>query len=162
MARGRKAAANKKAAAVRAKVTTKETLKAVEAVETVETAAEVKEEKVVDTKVEKSAEPVKAVEAATTEKVENAEEAAKAEAPVDAVKKAPAKKAAIKEEFFLQFGGNEVSQADVIKKVKENWTKVQKKKIKDIKTISVYLQPENGCAYYVINGEGAEDYKVEL
>lgn len=144
MARGRKAAANKKAAAVRAKVTTKETVEAVEAVETVETATEVKEEKVIETK------------------VENAEEAAKAEAPVDAVKKAPTKKAAIKEEFFLQFGGDEVSQADVIKKVKENWTKVQKKKIKDIKTISVYLQPENGCAYYVINGEGTEDYKVEL
>ena len=48
------------------------------------------------------------------------------------------------------------------KKVKENWTKVQKNKIKDIKTIKVFLQPENSCAYYTINDEGNDSYKIEL
>ena len=54
-------------------------------------------------------------------------------------------------------------QAKVFKKkVKENWTKVQKNKIKDIKTIKVFLQPENSCAYYTINDEGNDSYKIEL
>ena len=51
---------------------------------------------------------------------------------------------------------------DLKKKVKENWTKVQKNKIKDIKTIKVFLQPENSCAYYTINDEGNDSYKIEL
>ena len=51
---------------------------------------------------------------------------------------------------------------EIEKKVKENWTKVQKNKIKDIKTIKVFLQPENSCAYYTINDEGNDSYKIEL
>lgn len=132
----------KNAAAATKAVKTKETAKAeakaveVKAAEKVETAAKA------ETAAEEAAEVVKTVE--------------------KEAKKAPAKKAAVKEEFFLQFGGSEISQSDIMKKVKENWTKVQKKKIKDIKTISVYLVPENGCAYYAVNGEGSDDYKVEL
>lgn len=133
----------------------KSTKKAAEAVKP--TAAEVVEtvkEAVTETaekaaaKVEKAAETVK--KAAETKKDETKE------------KKAPARKAAVKEEFFLQFNGKEISQADVMKKVKENWTKVQKKKIKDIKSVSIYMVPESGYAYYVINGEGGDDYRVEL
>lgn len=147
----RKAAAAKKAA-VQSKEAVKETVKVEETVAAKADETVVKAEETVA----KTAEPVKEETVETVEAVK--EEAAKTET----VKKAPAKKTAIKEELILQFGGNEISQADIIKKVKENWTKVQKNKIKDIKTISVYLQPENGCAYYVINGEGADDYKVEL
>ena len=52
--------------------------------------------------------------------------------------------------------------AEKAAEVKENWTKVQKNKIKDIKTIKVFLQPENSCAYYTINDEGNDSYKIEL
>ena len=55
-----------------------------------------------------------------------------------------------------------ITQEEIKKKVKENWTKVQKNKIKDIKTIKVFLQPENSCAYYTINDEGNDSYKIEL
>ena len=102
-----------------------------------ETAASVKEEKAV---------PVKK------------EAAEKAEQP----KKAPGRKAAVKEEFVLEFAGKQITQDEIRKKVKENWTKVQKNKIKDIKTIKVFLQPENSCAYYTINDEGNDSYKIEL
>ena len=71
-------------------------------------------------------------------------------------------KAAVKEEFVLEFAGKQITQEEIKKKVKENWTKVQKNKIKDIKTIKVFLQPENSCAYYTINDEGNDSYKIEL
>ncbi len=31
-----------------------------------------------------------------------------------------------------------------------------------VKTIDVYVKPEEGVAYYVVNGEGSADFKVEL
>ena len=30
------------------------------------------------------------------------------------------------------------------------------------KTVSVYIKPEEGVAYYTVKGVGSEDYKVEL
>lgn len=117
-----------------------------------------KEAKAVET-----AEAVKAEETAASVKEETAvpvkkEAAEKAEQP----KKAPGRKAAVKEEFVLEFAGKQITQDEIRKKVKENWTKVQKNKIKDIKTIKVFLQPENSCAYYTINDEGNDSYKIEL
>ena len=32
----------------------------------------------------------------------------------------------------------------------------------EIKTIEVYVKPEENVAYYVVNGEGSDDYKVTL
>ena len=81
---------------------------------------------------------------------------------VTAVEKVAEKAAAVKEEFVLEFAGKQITQEEIKKKVKENWTKVQKNKIKDIKTIKVFLQPENSCAYYTINDEGNDSYKIEL
>ena len=111
-----------------------------------EKAAEVKE--AVKEKVAEVKETTKAAKAETAEKAEP--------------KKTPGRKAAVKEEFVLEFAGKQITQEEIKKKVKENWTKVQKNKIKDIKTIKVFLQPENSCAYYTINDEGNDSYKIEL
>lgn len=108
---------------------------------------------------EETAEKVTAVEKVA----EKAAKAAKAETAEKAEpKKTPGRKAAVKEEFVLEFAGKQITQEEIKKKVKENWTKVQKNKIKDIKTIKVFLQPENSCAYYTINDEGNDSYKIEL
>ena len=32
----------------------------------------------------------------------------------------------------------------------------------EIKTMDVYVKPEEGVAYYAVNGEGSGDYKIEL
>ena len=112
-------------------------------------AAEVKE--AVKEKVAEVKETTKAAKAAKAETAEKAEP-----------KKTPGRKAAVKEEFVLEFAGKQITQEEIKKKVKENWTKVQKNKIKDIKTIKVFLQPENSCAYYTINDEGNDSYKIEL
>ena len=103
---------------------------------------------------EKVAEVKETTKAAKAAKAETAEKAEP--------KKTPGRKAAVKEEFVLEFAGKQITQEEIKKKVKENWTKVQKNKIKDIKTIKVFLQPENRCAYYTINDEGNDSYKIEL
>ena len=142
------AAVNKEAAKKEVKTTVaEETAEKVTAVEKVaEKAAEVKE-----AVKEKVAEVKETTKAAKAETAENAEP-----------KKTPGRKAAVKEEFVLEFDGKQITQEEIKKKVKENWTKVQKNKIKDIKTIKVFLQPENSCAYYTINDEGNDSYKIEL
>ena len=123
------AAVNKEAAKKEVKTTVaEETAEKVTAVEKVaEKAAEVKE--AVKEKVAEVKETTKAAKAETAEKAEP--------------KKTPGRKAAVKEEFVLEFAGKQITQEEIKKKVKENWTKVQKNKIKDIKTIKVFLQPEN-------------------
>ena len=68
----------------------------------------------------------------------------------------------VKDQIYSALAGKQITQEEIKKKVKENWTKVQKNKIKDIKTIKVFLQPENSCAYYTINDEGNDSYKIEL
>ena len=142
------AAVNKEAAKKEVKTTVaEETAEKVTAVEKVaEKAAEVKE--AVKEKVAEVKETTKAAKAETAEKAEP--------------KKTPGRIAAVKEEFVLEFAGKQITQEEIKKKVKENWTKVQKNKIKDIKTIKVFLQPENSCAYYTINDEGNDSYKIEL
>ena len=142
------AAVNKEAAKKEVKTTVaEETAEKVTAVEKVaEKAAEVKE--AVKEKVAEVKETTKAAKAETAEKAEP--------------KKTPGRKAAVKEEFVLEFAGKQITQEEIKKKVKENWTQVQKNKIKDIKTIKVFLQPENSCAYYTINDEGNDSYKIEL
>lgn len=89
---------------------------------------------------------------------------AKAEAPA---KKAPAKKAAPKKtapkktapkkpaavetkvNFFVEFGGVQVSIDEVVNNVKATYGK-------DAKEIAVYLKPEESKAYFVADGEEKE------
>lgn len=77
-----------------------------------------------------------------------------------AAKKAPAKKAALKETVVLQYAGKEIEYTDVMKKVKEYWTKKLKNKVGDMKSVTVYLKPEEDKAYFVINDD--ETGSVEL
>ena len=90
---------------------------------------------------------------ATPEKENSAKKAAE-----EAVKKAPAKrtaakKADIKETIYLQYLGKEIDKDDIMKQIKEVWTKQLKKKVGDIKTVAIYLKPEENAAYYVVNGD---------
>ena len=89
----------------------------------------------------------------------------KAAAAVKETKKAPAKKetsakkstsarkAAVKETVYLQYMGKEINKDDLLKSVKEIWTKQLKKKAGDLKSVELYLKPEENRAYYVVNGD---------
>ena len=100
------------------------------------------------------------VKKATTKAAAKTEEAPAKKAPA---KKAPAKKAAPKKvapkkpeakaetkvNFFVEFGGVQVSVDEVINNVKLTLGK-------DAKEISVYLKPEESKAYFVADGEEKE------
>ena len=67
-------------------------------------------------------------------------------------KKAPAKKAEVKKETVItvQYQGNEVAVANVEEKVKAAFT-AEGHKTSSIKTLNIYVKPEEFSAYYVIN-----------
>lgn len=115
--------------------------------------AEVNTEIKTETTVPK-AEEVKAEEV----KAEVKEEAKKAPAKKEPAKKAPAKKATpvkaakaeIKTALYVQFAGNEVTEADIIDKVKAAYV-AEGHKESAIKEINLYVKPEEYAVYYVIN-----------
>lgn len=67
-------------------------------------------------------------------------------APKKVAPKKPEAKAETKVDFFVEFGGVQVSIDEVIKNVKLTLGK-------DAKEISVYLKPEESKAYFVADGE---------
>ena len=95
-----------------------------------------------------AAEAVKAEKAAAKETEKSA---VKAEKKTTArTRKTTAAKKEIKTEIVLQYGEKEVSTKDMIAAVKKEWTKA-KHKISDIKSMELYVKPEDYAVYYVIN-----------
>ncbi|MDD2957916.1 MAG: DUF6465 family protein [Lachnospiraceae bacterium] len=121
-------------------------------------------EKVVEKVAAKTAEVVAKTEKAAAKTEKAAEKAVvKTEKAVKtAVKKttAAAKKTIVKEQVYLQYLGKEISKDDIMKQVKEIWTKQLKKKAAEMKSVTIYLKPEENAAYYVINEE--ETGKIAL
>ena len=99
----------------------------------------------------KAAKTTKAAEEVKAEvKAEKKAPAKKAAPKKTAPKKtAPAKPAEAKVDFFVEYGGVQVSVADVISNVKATYGK-------DAKEIAVYLKPEESKAYFVADGENME------
>lgn len=93
----------------------------------------------------------------TEKKTAQVVEAKKEEKEV--VSKEPAKKTVakttkkeIKIETFVEYEGNQISEKEIIAAVKKAWTKEFKKKVGDLKNMSLYIKPEDHAVYYVING----------
>ena len=83
------------------------------------------------------------------------EEVKKAAEKKTTEKKAAPKKTAkkeIKTEVVLQYGEKEVNTKDMVAAVKKEWTKA-KHKVSDIKSMELYVKPEDYAVYYVINGD---------
>ena len=119
--------------------TKKATTKATEVKEVKEVKVEAPKAEVKEVKAEAKKAPAKkapAKKAATTEK------------------KAPAKKAAAKAEtvITLEFGDYTAIMATVEDKVKAQYV-AEGHKASSIKTLNVYVKPEERSAYYVINGD---------
>lgn len=60
---------------------------------------------------------------------------------------------AAKQTIYVQYMGDEITTDEIMKKIKEYWTKELKKKVSEMKNVIVYVKPEEGKAYYVINDE---------
>lgn len=101
----------------------------------------------------------KATETKTTEKVA----ATKAEAKKPAAKKTAAKKSvSIEAKTVLQYAGKDVVTSEILETVKKVWVEKFQGKLEEVKTIEIYVKPEENRAYFVINGLGNGDYFVEL
>lgn len=131
-------------------------------------------------KTTKKAETVKAAPAAETAVEKTAAPAAPAAPEAEKkTKKAPARKAAPKKvaeapkkeaaskkaeapaaSVTIEFAGRQFAAKEVLEKACSSYKAGHKDA--EIKTIDLYIQPEQNVAYYVVNGEGSEDYKVEL
>ncbi len=112
--------------------------------------AEKETKKTTKTATKTATKAAKATKAAEEVKAEKKAPAKKAAPKKTAPKKtAPAKPAEAKVDFFVEFGGVQVSVADVIANVKATYGK-------EAKEISVYLKPEESKAYFVADGEEKE------
>ena len=120
--------------------------------------AETKVEAVVEVKEEVKATPVAEVKEeakkapakkATTKKAV-AKEEVKAEAPA---KKAATKKTALKANVTLQFAEKSYTEESLVTIAKDVWTYDLNQKEADLKTVELYVKPEEGLCYYVFNGD---------
>ena len=107
------------------------------------------EEKVV----EKVSDTAKEIKATAAKEVKEAKEAVKKTAA-----KRPSKKY-MKVRTFVEYYGKHVEEKEMIARVKKAWTK-KGKRVGEIKTLELYVKPEEGAVYYVINSEetGAVEY----
>lgn len=112
-------------------------------------AAEVKAEVKAEAKVEKA--PAKKAAAKTT--------AAKAPAKKAAAKKTTSSKE-VKVSLNVQFGGKSYTTDDLVKIAKDVWKYDLKQKAADFKSVELYVKPEDGMAYYVINGKEAGSFYI--
>ena len=130
------------------------TVPAIEEVKTAEVKTEVKDAPKAEVKEapKKTAEPKKApAKKAAAAKKETAKKAAPKKAAEP--KKAPAKKAEIKETVNFQFRGKSYTPDDLLKSCKDVWKYDLNGKEEDLKTIELYVKPEENTTYYVINGD---------
>lgn len=125
---------------------TAEVKEVADAVKEVKKASKAVTKKVVEQSVNDVKEATEAVKAATEEVAKKA-------------KKTTTKKE-IKTSVYVEYAGKQVDEKDMIASVKKDWTKASGKKVGDIKNIALYVKPEDGAVYYVVNGK--DTGKVEF
>ena len=83
----------------------------------------------------------------------------KAAAKTTTTKTAKTVKEAASQNVYIQFAGKEVKTEELVEQVKALWT-AQGHRVSSIKSLEVYVKPEDAAAYYVINGK--ENGKIDL
>ena len=87
-----------------------------------------------------------------------------ADAPAKKARKPRAKKADTKAEpvliTTLQVGDSEYDITDIAAKAYKAYKSTHKRKV--VTEFRVYVKPEEGAAYYTVNGEGDADFKIDI
>lgn len=146
----------------KAAATTKKAAETAVASDPVKTEAPVKAEKPAEKTVEKKAEAKTEVKAEKPAKAEPAKKTAAKKEPAKrtaAKKTVKAEKPAVTQNIYVQFAGNEFLTADLVAKVTESWVALGHR-ASSIKSLDLYIKPEDMAAYYVINGK--ESGKIAL
>ena len=106
------------------------------------------------TETTKTAAVQKTVKAEPVKAAAKAPAAEKPAAKKPAVKKTAAKKTSAKKDIkvkaIVEYYGKQVEEKEIIASVKKAWTK-SGRKVGEIKSIDLYIKPEEGAVYYVIN-----------
>ena len=127
----------------------------------------------------RTAEVKKAAEVKNTAEVKTAEDVKKADEPAvkETVKETAA---AVKEEIketaketvkevvkpeieksvVVEFGGRQVAAKNVLAQAEKAYAQTHPGTV--IKSIELYISPEQNAAYYVVNGEGSDDFRIDL
>ncbi|MBO5068980.1 MAG: hypothetical protein J6C37_01250 [Roseburia sp.] len=134
------------------KAAAKTTEAKVNGVKAAEEAVEVKatEEKATEVKAAGTEEVAAEKEEAAAKKTTTAKKTVQKETKAVTAKKA--EKEELKPEVYLQFQGNEAVVEGLIEKAKELYV-AEGHRISSIKSLQMYLKPEEYAAYYVINGK---------
>ena len=64
----------------------------------------------------------------------------------------------MKTKFTVEFADKSVVKDELVKNIKKIWTDAGNKAT-DIKSLEIFLQPDNSIAYFVINDDFKGDYK---
>ena len=102
-----------------------------------------------------------------TAEVKKAEDVKKAAEPVvkEEVKETAAAvkevaKPEIEKSVVVEFGGRQVAAKDVLAQAEKAYAKTHPGTV--IKSMELYISPEQNSAYYVVNGEGSDDFRIDL
>ena len=115
----------------------------------------VTEEKAAPAKAEAKAAPAKAEKVTKTTKTTKTAKAAPAKRG-----RKPGSKTELKVSMNVQFGGKSYTTDDLVKIAKDVWKYDLKQKAADFKSVELYVKPEDGMAYYVINGKEAGSFYI--
>lgn len=88
--------------------------------------------------------------------------APKKEAPAKRVapKAAEKKEAALVQNTYIEFASVQYHEATITKMAEQVWTKDMKKKLSDLKSMELYIKPEEKKVYYVFNKKETGDFDL--
>ena len=68
----------------------------------------------------------------------------------------------MKSTYNVEFAGNQIESKEVIARAKKVWVDAANKnrKVKDLKTMDLYLKPEENAVYYVFNEEESGSFPL--
>lgn len=131
---------------------------------TEENKAEVKKVEAPAAAVQAEAKPVEKEEAPVKKEAAKKAETKKADAKKAETKKASvkktAKKAEPKSEIHIQFSNKSYGQDDLVKIAKDVWKYDLKQKVGDLEKIELYVKPEEGKVYYVMNKDFTGSFDI--
>lgn len=74
--------------------------------------------------------------------------------------KEPSRKKEPKTAVVIEYMGSQINSKTILTDAAKAFSKANKGV--EIKTLDLYVKPEEGVAYYVVNGLGSDDFKISL
>ena len=110
--------------------------------------------------VAKKAEPKKEATKPVAKKAEPKKEVAKPAAKKAEPKKETAKPAAVRKNTYIQYQNNTFEEAELVVKAEKIWTGELKKKAADLKSLKLYVKPQERMVYCVYNEKETASFAI--